>query len=88
MIYIYTWIIKIIIYLFSTFHTWNATQSNDAHACIYLRKISYVHILNMFTNNIHYMNINIYMEIFSIYILYMCVHAHTYVNNKSYFVCD
>ncbi len=38
------------------------------HACIYLRKICYIYRLNIFTHNINYMNINVY--IFSKYILY------------------
>ncbi len=33
------------------------------HACIYLRKIGYVYILNIFIYNINYMNINIDMQI-------------------------
>ncbi len=31
------------------------------HACIYLRKICYIYILNIFIYDINYMNLNIYM---------------------------
>ncbi len=44
------------------------------NACTYLRKICYVYILNIFIENINYMNINIYMYIFS---KYACVYLYT-----------
>ncbi len=40
------------IYIYTYTHT-------HTHACIYLRKICYVYILNIFIYDINYMNINI-----------------------------
>ncbi len=59
-----------------------------------LKKISYVYILNIFIYNINYININIYMEIFSKYILYVCIYiddnkstqyTHLYYANKDFY---
>ncbi len=44
---------------------------------IFHKKICYVYILNIFICNINYININIDMEIFSKYILYVCVFIYT-----------
>jgi len=51
--------------------------NTHTHACINLRKICYVSTFKIFVYNINYMNINIYMEIFSKYILYVCVFIYT-----------
>ncbi len=44
------------------------------HIHVYIKKICYLYILNLFIYNINYMNINVckYMSIFHI-ILYVCV---------------
>ncbi len=41
------------------------------------KKILYVYILNIFIYGINYMNTNIYMQIFSKYMLYVCVFINT-----------
>ncbi len=62
------------------------------HACIHFRKISYVHILNIFRYNINYINIDIekHVNIFKIYTVCVCIymyinmhstHTYYYVNN-------
>ncbi len=48
------------------------------HACVYTYKKKYVYALQILVYNINYVNINIYMEIFSKNIL--CLYL--YINNK------
>ncbi len=55
----------------------------NTNTCMYIfKKLYYVYILHIFIYNIKYNNLNIYMQIFSKYILHVCVFiysTHTYV---------
>ncbi len=48
------------------------------HACIYLRKYV-VYTFKLFICNINYINIKIYMGVFSKYILYVCLCVYKYI---------
>ncbi len=63
----------------------------NTNTCIYLRKICYVHMLNIFMYNIKYKNMNIYkcinVNIFKIDTVCVCIYVyiiniyskHTYI---------
>ncbi len=53
----------------------------QTHACIYLRKICYVYILNIFIYNIKY-NTNIYCIYLCGYFYILCVYIYIYIYNK------
>ncbi len=51
--------------------------NTHTHVSLYLRKICYVYIINIFICKLNYMNINICMQIFSKYVLYVYVFIYT-----------
>ncbi len=66
----------------------------NTHTCMYIfkKKKKGVYILNIFIYDIIYMKINIYMQIFSKYMLYVCLYiyiniqyTHIYYENKLLF---
>ncbi len=54
---------------------------------VYISENFYFYILNTFIHDINYMNINIDMYIFSIYILYVCVYIYIINIHKTQILC-